>query len=104
MNTLRKMNRPIKFFGLKSSQFGLFMLAIALIIIICVFRSTHPLIIMLTIGGIIGVSGLFFNKLSKEHKQGNPDYLTGISVQNLTPKKITDRKNTFNFILNKKQL
>ena len=102
MNTLRKMNKPIKFFGLKSGQFGFFMLAIALIIIFSVFRSTHPIVIMLTIGSIVSVAGFFFGKLSKEHKNGNPDYLTGISVQSLTPRKITDRQNTFKFILNKK--
>ena len=61
MRTIRKINRPIKFFGLTSGQFGLFMLA-----------------------------------------NGNPDYLTGLSVRSATPKQIIDKHKVFNFIMKQK--
>ena len=37
MNTLGKINRPIRFWGLSAGQFGLFMVINALIIIVFVF-------------------------------------------------------------------
>ena len=95
MRTIRKINRPIKFFGLTSGQFGLFMLANALIIIVCIFKHVHPVI-------IVSVMGALFKNLKREHKAGNPDYLTGLSVRSATPKQIIDKHKVFNFIMKQK--
>lgn len=102
MRTLRKINKPIKFFGLTSIQFGLFMLVNALVIIICVFVHLHPLIVVSIIGIMAFVSGIVFKKLSREHKAGNPDYLTGLSVKSVTSRKIVDKHKVFNFIMKNK--
>ena len=100
MRTMRKINKPVRFFGLSSIQFGLFMLANAIIIIVCIFKRLHPLLIVSVLSLIIFISGIFFRKLKREHKAGNPDYIKGLSVANGTPKKITDRKHVFQFIFN----
>ena len=97
---MRKINKPIKFFGLSSGQFGIFMLIVAITIIVCIFKQLHPLVITLLLSGIVFLSGLLFNTLKKEHKAGNPDFLTGLSVRSATPRKIVDKKKIFNFILN----
>lgn len=94
------MNRPIKFFGLTSGQFGLFMAGVMLAIIIAIFKNTHPLLIVGIIGSIAFFSSLLFRRLKIEHKKGNPDYLTGLTVKGATPKIITDREKTFKIILN----
>lgn len=39
MRTMRKINKPIKFFGLSSGQFAVFMLVVALIIIFSHFQA-----------------------------------------------------------------
>ena len=96
------MNKPIRFFGLSSVQFLSFMIVNAFIIIFCVFRSTHPLIIIGTTGGIITFSGFFFRNLAREHKKGNPNYVAGLSVASATPKKIVDKTHIFNFLLKNK--
>lgn len=98
MRTMRKINRPIKFFGLTSGQFGLFMLANALIIIVCIFKHVHPVIIVGVMVAIFFTSGLLFKTLKREHKAGNPDYLTGLSVKAATPRRILDKHKVFNFI------
>ena len=95
MRTMRKINKPIKFFGLSSGQFAVFMLVVALIIIFSIFKQLHPVFII----GILGLSGMLFGTLKKEHKAGNPDYLTGISVRSATPRQIRDKKQIFKFIL-----
>lgn len=100
MRTMRKINKPIKFFGLSSGQFGIFMLIVAITIIVCIFKRLHPLIITVLLSGIVFLSGLLFSRLKKEHKAGNPDFLTGLNVRTATPKKIVDKKKIFNFILN----
>lgn len=102
MRTLRKINKPIKFFGLTSIQFGLFMLFNALVIIICVFVHLHPIVVVSIIAFMSFVSGVLFKKLSREHKAGNPDYLTGFSVKSVTAKKIVDKRKVFNFIMKQK--
>lgn len=45
MRTMRKINKPIKFFGLSSGQFAVFMLVVALIIIFSIFKQLHPVFI-----------------------------------------------------------
>lgn len=100
MRTMRKINKPIKFFGLSSGQFGIFMLFVAICIIVFIFKQIHPLIISLVLSGIGVLSGMLFNTLKKEHKAGNPDYLTGLSVRSATPRKIVDKNKIFKFILN----
>lgn len=46
MRTMRKINKPIKFFGLSSGQFAVFMLVVALIIIFSIFKQLHPVFIL----------------------------------------------------------
>lgn len=74
MRTMRKINKPIKFFGLSSGQFAVFMLVVALIIIFSIFKQLHPVFIIGIVSGILGLSGMLFGTLKKEHKAGNPDY------------------------------
>lgn len=102
MRTQKKLNRPIRFFGLSSGQFGLFMLANALIIIVCIFQSLHPVIIVGVISAIFFCSGILFKNLIREHKAGNPNYLLSLSVKAVTPAKIVDKHKAFNLILKKK--
>ena len=99
---MRKINRPIRFFGLSSGQFGLFMLANALIIIVFVFKHVHPIIVISVMGAIFFGSGVLFKNLKREHKAGNPNYLSSLSIKSATPKKIVDRHKVFNFIMKKK--
>lgn len=99
---MRKINRPIKFFGLTSGQFGLFMLVNALIIVIFIFKHVHPFIIISVIGTIVFGSGILFKKLVREHKAGNPNYLSSLSVKYGTPAKIIDKHKVFNFIMKQK--
>ena len=93
MRTMRKINKPIKFFGLSSGQFAIFMLLTALTVIVSIFKQLHPLIVI----GII--SGILFKTLKKEHKAGNPDYLTSVRIKSATPRQITDKRHIFKFIL-----
>lgn len=102
MRTLNKINKPIKFFGLTSIQFGLLMLFYALVIIICVFAHLHPLIVVIIISIMAFISSILFKNLSKEHKAGNPDYLTTLSVKSVTPAKIVDKNRIFKFIMQNK--
>lgn len=85
MRTMRKINKPIKFFGLSSGQFAIFMLLTAIIIIVSIFKQLHPILIIGIISAILFLSGLLFQTLKKEHKAGNPDYLTGLRIKNATP-------------------
>lgn len=102
MRTMRKINRPIRFFGLSSGQFGLFMLANALIIIVFVFKHVHPIIVISVMGAIFFGSGVLFKNLKREHKAGNPNYLSSLFNKSATPKKIVDKHKVFNFIMKKK--
>lgn len=102
MRTMRKINRPIRFFGLSSGQFGLFMLANALIIIVFVFKHVHPIIVISVMEAIFFGSGVLFKNLKREHKAGNPNYLSSLSIKSATPKKIVDKHKVFNFIMKKK--
>lgn len=68
MRTMRKINKPIKFFGLSSGQFAVFMLVVALIIIFSIFKQLHPVFIIGIVSGILGLSGMLFGTLKKEHK------------------------------------
>ena len=88
---MRKINKPIKFFGLSSGQFAIFMLLTAI--------TMHPILIIGIISAILFLSGLLFQTLKKEHKAGNPDYLTGLRIKNATPRQITDKRQIFKFIL-----
>ena len=58
MRTMRKINKPIKFFGLSSGQFAIFMLLTAIIIIVSIFKQLHPILI---IGIISAILFLFIN-------------------------------------------
>lgn len=102
MRTIRKINRPIKFFGLTSGQFGVYALFVALIIIVCIFKRLHPVIIVGMIGAIFFASSILFKNLIREHKAGNPDYLSSLSIKAVTPKTIIDKHQVFNLILKRK--
>ena len=56
MRTMRKINKSIKFFGLSSGQFAIFMLLTALTVIVSIFKQLHPLIIIGIISGILFLS------------------------------------------------
>lgn len=45
------------------------------------------------------LSNTYFQTLKREHKAGNPDYLTGLRIKNATPRQITDKRQIFKFIL-----
>ena len=97
---MRKINKPIKFFGLSSGQFAIFMLLTAIIIIVYrvqLLKYAHDAAD--GISAILFLSGLLFQTLKKEHKAGNPDYLTGLRIKNATPRQITDKRQIFKFIL-----
>ncbi|TYK32859.1 hypothetical protein FNJ60_10480 [Bacteroides pyogenes] len=98
---MQKMNKPIKFFGLTSIQFGTIMLCTALTIIFFIFNNLHPLIIASIIVLIFFLFTFLFSRLQKEHKAGNPDYLKGTYIKKSTPGKIVDKKKIFQFIYNK---
>ena len=53
-------------------------------------------------GAIFYVSSILFKNLKREHKAGNPNYLSSLSVKSATPKKIVDKHKVFNFIMKKK--
>jgi hypothetical protein len=78
------------------------MLVNAMIIIVSIFAHLHPIVIVGVIASIIGGSGILFKNLVREHKAGNPNYLSGLSVKAATPKKVVDRNRTFNFIMRNK--
>ena len=44
------------------------MLANALIIIVCIFKHVHPVIIVSVMGAIFFASGILFKNLKREHK------------------------------------
>ncbi len=66
MRTMRKINKPIKFFGLSSGQFAIFMLLTAIIIIVSIFKQLHPILIIV-ISAILFLSGLLFQTLKKRN-------------------------------------
>ncbi len=99
INTLVKINRPIKFSGLSSGQLGAFILGNFTLLIVSVFMRISPFLIIGIIGAIVVVSKRFFKKLDEEHKKGNPDYLAGKNVAKSTPRKITDQKRVFKILI-----
>jgi len=102
-HTLRKINRPIKFFGLTSLQLGGVCLIVALLIILMIAANKNPVAIIFFV--VVVISGLSFllGKLNVEHKKGNPDYLVGEQVKTATPKKIKDGKKIFGFLMKHKR-
>ena len=74
-------------------------LPISIIIIVSIFKQLHPILIIGIISAILFLSGLLFQSLKKEHKAGNPDYLTGLRIKIATPRQITDKRQIFKFIL-----
>lgn len=102
MRTIRRINRPIKFFGLSSGQFAVFVIIVALIMIACIFKRVHPIIIVCVLSFIFYGSSILFQGLKREHKAGNPDYLTSLSVKSVTPSKIIDKNQVFNLIMKEK--
>ena len=94
-NTLIKINRPIKFLGLSALQFTIIALFGAMIIIVLVFKKVHPLLLVLSILGMVLLFTYLFKELKKQQKRGNPDYLQGVIIKRETPKQITDRNFLF---------
>lgn len=101
MKPIRRINKPIKFWGLTSMQAGLYMLCCASIIIFTVFLGVHPVLIGCAAVGMVLFTKVAFQKFIAEHKAGNPDYLTGLNIHSLTPKEITDKHQTFKLIIQK---
>ena len=98
LNTLRKMNRPIKFFGLSSLQFMSLSIVGMLIIIVMIFQHLNPFVIIAVIVSVIFGFTMAVGKLNREYKKGNPDYITSQSIKGATPKKIIDKQKFFNLI------
>ncbi|PDP69758.1 hypothetical protein CLI85_12880 [Tannerella forsythia] len=98
LNTLRKMNRPIKFFGLTSLQFGLYLLFTMILIVVLVATQINSLLMVAIVALQITLSGFLFRQLVVEHKKGNPDYLTSVSIKSATPSKIVDKNKVFKLI------
>ena len=91
LNTLRKMNRPIKFFGL-------YLLFTMILIVVLVATQINSLLMVAIVALQITLSGFLFRQLVVEHKKGNPDYLTSVSIKSATPSKIVDKNKVFKLI------
>lgn len=98
MKPIKRINKPIKFWGLSSMQAGLYILICAALIIIMVFIRIHPILIAAVAAAMILFTKVAFQKFIKEHKAGNPDYLNGLNVKSVTPKQITDKSQIFKLI------
>ncbi|MBP5449013.1 MAG: hypothetical protein J6Y01_02745 [Spirochaetales bacterium] len=98
LNTLRKMNRPIKFFGLSSLQFLLLTVVGMVVIIVMIFQRLPTLVIVGVVVAVIVGFTAAVGKLNQEYKKGNPDYITSQSIKGATPKKIIDKHKFFNLI------
>ena len=99
-NTLTKLNRPIRFWGLSSLQFGLIAISGMIIILVLVFQRVNPMLFIMIIAGIVFGFSLLFANLKKEQKKGNPNYIQGLMIKDQTPKKIVDRGLFKNLITN----
>lgn len=97
-NTLKKMNRPIRFFGLSPLQFSAFTGGLFLLIILLIFAKASSFIITVTITAICTAFILLVKKLQTAHKKGNPDYLAGKNIRSATPGKIIDKSLYFKLI------
>lgn len=97
-NTLKKMNRPIRFFGLSSLQFFAAILIMMIVVIIMIFAKANSLAIIGVIFVFVIAFTFLFAELNKAHKAGNPDYLAGKNIQSATPRKIVDKNKFFNLI------
>ena len=95
---LKKMNRPIKFFGLTSLQFDLYLLFTMILIVVLVATQINSLLMVAIVALQITLSGFLFRQLVVEHKKGNPDYLTSVSIKSATPSKIVDKNKVFKLI------
>ena len=100
-NTFKQINKPIRLSGLSPLQFAGIALSIAAIAITLLLMRQHPVMILILLMGFLYLLSVLFSTLNKEHKNGNPNYLQGVSVKNSTPKKILDRCQIFKFIMNK---
>lgn len=98
MKPIKRINKPIKFWGLSSMQAGLYILICAALIIIMVFIRIHPILIAAVAAAMILFTKVAFQKFIKEHKARNPDYLNGLNVKSVTPKQITDKSQIFKLI------
>ncbi len=96
--TQRKMNRPIKFFGLSSTQATLAMAASMAIFVIFVLKNSSVIELLFVIFIIAASMTFLIGKMNKEQKKGNLYYLSGLSVKSATPKKIIDKSNFFKLI------
>lgn len=101
MKPIKRINKPIKFWGLTSTQAGLYVLCCASVIIVTVFMGIHPILIACVALGMMLLTQVAFQRFVREHKAGNPDYLKGLNVRELTPKQITDKHQIFKTIIRK---
>lgn len=82
-------------------QAGLYMLCCASIIIFTIFLGFHPIMIACIATSMVLFTKVAFQRFIKEHKAGNPDFLNGLNVRGLTPKKITDKNKICKIIIKK---
>lgn len=61
----------------------------------------HPILIACVALGMMLFTQVAFQRFVREHKAGNPDYLKGLNVRELTPKQITDKHQIFKTIIRK---
>lgn len=104
IKTFIKINKPMRFYGLSSGQLGLFVLIIVLVILACIFLRVNSFIMIVLIAAILSGGSFLFERLKKEHKAGNPNYLAGLRVSNSTPKKIVDKYRVFNMLIKKENV
>lgn len=99
LSTQKKLNRPIKFFGLSSLQFLSVCVSGAIIIVIEIFASCSPIIIVLTIFFLVVTFTYVFAKMRLAYKNGNNNYIESKLVKDHTPLKIIDKNCFFKYIL-----
>jgi len=99
LSTQKKMNRPIKFFGLSSLQFLLVCVFGAVIIVVEIFAGAGAIAIILTVCVLVFTFTYVFAKMSDAYKKGNTDFIRSKMVKDNTPKRITDHHRFFKFII-----
>lgn len=99
MNTIRKINFPIRFFGLAPIYVVVMAVLLALFIIGSILMRLHPLVLLCFIVGYILTLSFLLRRSIQEHKLGNPDYFQGLMISRSTPRKIVDKSHVFHHLI-----